>query len=104
MPDDYGYDALNCTETRSIMEKIRFEHGGQKYDENYPDGIPTSVEIKTVNGKVYNSGFIMYPSGHARNTVCDLEGILDNKFKMLGKLALPTVSLNRYFLFSILGN
>jgi len=37
----------------------------------------------------------MYPSGHARNTTCDLEGILDNKFKMLGRLALPSVTLNK---------
>jgi 2-methylcitrate dehydratase len=30
----------------------------------------------------------MYPSGHARNTTCDLEDILKNKAKVLGQLAL----------------
>jgi 2-methylcitrate dehydratase len=30
----------------------------------------------------------MYPSGHARNTTCDLKGILQNKFQILGNLAL----------------
>lgn len=95
MPADYGHDALNCSETRQIMDKIRFEHGGKEYDEKYPDGIPTNVEIMTKKGKKYSSGLIMYPSGHARNTVCDLEGILDNKFKMLGKLAMNTGTLNK---------
>lgn len=95
MPADYGHSALNCRETREIMDKIRFEHGGKEYDEKYPDGIPTNVEIMTKKGKKFESGLIMYPSGHARNTTCDLEGILDNKFKMLGKLALNTVSLNK---------
>lgn len=27
------------------MAKIQFEHGGAEYDEKYPQGIPTSVEI-----------------------------------------------------------
>jgi 2-methylcitrate dehydratase len=30
----------------------------------------------------------MYPSGHARNTDCDLEDILENKAHVLGQLAL----------------
>jgi len=25
------------------MTKITFEHGGQSYDDKYPEGIPTSV-------------------------------------------------------------
>lgn len=31
---------------------------------------------------------ILYPSGHAGNTECNLESILENKFEKLGKLAL----------------
>lgn len=27
------------------MTKITFEHGGKKYDEKYPEGIPSSLEI-----------------------------------------------------------
>ncbi|KAF4741374.1 hypothetical protein FOZ62_009722, partial [Perkinsus olseni] len=44
-PRDYGYDALNDRQTRSLMEKISFAHGGPEYDARYPDGIPTTVEI-----------------------------------------------------------
>jgi 2-methylcitrate dehydratase len=45
-PKDYGYDALKDATTRALMGKINFEHGGKEYDDKYPDGIPTSVQIK----------------------------------------------------------
>ena len=70
--------------TRSIMERIEFQHGGPEYDAKYPDGIPTSVSI----GKL-GSGLVMYPAGHARNTTADLRGILMHKWRMLGSIALP---------------
>ena len=31
-PFDYGYEALFNLETRKIMNKIKFVHGGQEYD------------------------------------------------------------------------
>lgn len=37
---------------------------------------------------------VMYPAGHARNNEVDLEGILDNKFRLLGKLALNEEDLD----------
>lgn len=77
------------------MQKIDFEHGGSEYDSKYPDGIPTRVQISLLNGQTHDSGFIMYPSGHARNTTCDLEGILYNKFTVLGKLAMSGRLLNQ---------
>ncbi len=88
-PEDYGASALHDPATRALMEKIQFEHGGEEYDRNYPDGIPTSVVVTLTDGTVLDSGFVMYPAGHARNTVADLNGILDHKFKMLGAIAVP---------------
>ncbi len=35
-----------------------------------------------------NSGLIMFPAGHAKNTTADLKDILDHKFRVLGALAL----------------
>ena len=87
-PHDYDGAAIDHPATRSLMKKIEFEHGGEEYDKRYPDGIPTSVVITTTDGKEYDSGLVMYPSGHARNTTADLQGILDNKFAVLGALAL----------------
>ena len=49
-PKDYGKDAIIDEKTRKIMEKITFEHGGKEYDEKYPEGIPTSIQIKTKSG------------------------------------------------------
>ena len=49
-------------------------------------------------GQVLDSGFIMYPSGHARNTSCNLENILDNKFRILGKLALSENDIDRFLI------
>ena len=87
-PYDFDEKAMFHPETRALMEKIEFAHGGKDYDENYPDGIPTSVIIETTDGRNLDSGLVMYPSGHARNTTCDLEDILKNKAKALGQLAL----------------
>jgi 2-methylcitrate dehydratase len=87
-PYDFDIDAINNETTRAIMETIFFEHGGEAYDTKYPDGIPTSVHISMKDGSSHDSGFIMYPSGHARNTVCDLEDILQAKFAMHGQIAM----------------
>ena len=86
-PYDYSEGALYDPVTRSLMEKINFVHGGPEYDEKYPDGIPTSISVNLEDGSKNDSGLIMYPAGHARNTEHDLEDILDHKFDMLGKIA-----------------
>ena len=66
---------------------IDFVHGGEEYDRRYPDGIPTSVVITDEAGSELDSGLVMYPTGHARNTTADLKGLLEHKFKLLGTLA-----------------
>lgn len=55
------------------MEKISFTHGGEEYDSKYPEGIPTSIRITTSDGKVLDSGLVMFPAGHARNSTADLK-------------------------------
>eukprot|EP00474_Spongospora_subterranea_P009179 CRZ09637.1 hypothetical protein [Spongospora subterranea] len=86
-PSDFNKDALVCSETRALMDKIEFEHGGPTYDAKYPDGIPTSVIITDDLDDLHDSGLVMYPAGHARNTDADLTAILKNKFQVLGALA-----------------
>merc|ERR1719436_2213214 len=71
-PYDYGADALYDADTRKLMSKITFSHGGPEYDAKYPDGIPTSIDISLQGGKKISSGLVMYPSGHARNTTANL--------------------------------
>merc|ERR1711957_353917 len=86
-PKDYSPDAINHPVTRELMNKMRFENGGEAYDIDYPKGIPTSMTIR-YNGKAVNSGYIMFPAGHARNTDADLHDILNYKFNLLGLTAL----------------
>lgn len=86
-PDDYGADAIKNKRTRGLMEKIEFAHGGADYDSRYPDGIPTSVIIEDADGVLHDSGLVMYPGGHARNTDAPLKQILEHKFALLGGLA-----------------
>jgi 2-methylcitrate dehydratase len=75
-PYDYGYEALFNPVTRELMSKIEFEHGGKEYDDKYPEGIPTSIEVTMNNEEKHDSGFVMFPGGHARNTDCNLNEIL----------------------------
>lgn len=88
-PYDYSPEAINDPETREIMSLIAFEHGGAVYDRGYPEGIPTSVEMTDSDGNHFDSGFVMFPAGHARNSTADLSGILKHKFQMLGSLGVP---------------
>jgi 2-methylcitrate dehydratase len=92
-PKDYGKDGITNQVTRSLMQKMNFEHGGKEYDDKYPDGIPTSIQITLRDGKTYDSKLVMYPGGHARNTTADLKAILDYKFRLLGKLAVDPAEL-----------
>ena len=87
MPHDFAPDAIFNTITRALMEKFEFTHGGAEYDRRYPDGIPTSLAITMKDGTTFDSGLVMYPAGHARNTTADLKGILAKKAALLGELA-----------------
>lgn len=87
-PGDYSKTALYDDVTRSLMHKIAFLHGGKDYDTKYPEGIPSSIQIQTNDAKRHDSGFIMFPGGHARNTDTNLNDVLQHKFKTLGRLAL----------------
>lgn len=87
-PQDYSQNAIFNENTKKIMDKIEFVHGGKEYDEKYPEGIPTSIQLQTVDGTNFDSGMILFPGGHSKNTTVDTEGILRHKFKQLGKLAL----------------
>jgi 2-methylcitrate dehydratase len=91
LPEDYGRDALYDPTTRRIFDTIEFIHGGKKYDDKYPEGIPTTLTIDC-GGSQHSSDLVMFPGGHARNTANDLKGILDHKWASLGALAVSDVN------------
>jgi len=47
LPNDYSQSAIYNEVTRTLMSKIEFEHGGESYDELYPEGLPTSIQVVT---------------------------------------------------------
>lgn len=86
LPTDYDGDALFHPLTRRLMEKIEFAHGGRKFDNKYPDGIPTSLELHHTRLGRFSSGMVMYPAGHARCTTIDWSDTLVEKFRRLARL------------------
>lgn len=97
-PSDYDPQALFDPLTRRLMDRIEFVHGGREYDEKYPDGIPTTLEIEHSQLGKLSSGLIMYPAGHARNGTVDLDGLLAHKFRLLAGLGVADVdALERRF-------
>jgi 2-methylcitrate dehydratase len=91
MPEDYSDASLHHPLTRALMERIAFRHGGPDYDARYPDGIPTTLEIKHERLGRLSSGLIMYPVGHARNTSSELDSLLMHKFRLLAAMAVSDV-------------
>lgn len=100
-PLDYSYEALKDNDTKELMGKIKFLHGGKEYDDKYPEGIPTKVDINLLNGKNISSGLVMFPSGHSKNTSCNLKDILNNKNKTLLNYAITGSSESDKLLHSL---
>jgi 2-methylcitrate dehydratase len=91
VPGDYDDRALFDPLTRRLMERIEFSHGGRQYDEKYPDGIPTTLEIEHAGLGHQSSGLVMYPEGHARNRSGQLDALLEHKFRLLAGLGVTDV-------------
>ncbi len=93
VPADYAADetALFHSMTRKLMQRIDFRHGGPEYDQRYPDGIPTTVELTHGQLGSLSSGLVMYPQGHARAEATDLAELLDHKFRLLAGSAVENV-------------
>ena len=91
VPADYDDASLFHPLTRRLMDRIEFRHGGPQYDEKYPDGIPTTLEIEHGQLGQLSSGLVMYPAGHARNTTADLDDLLAHKFRLLASLGVADV-------------
>ncbi|MCA9170587.1 MAG: MmgE/PrpD family protein [Planctomycetales bacterium] len=83
VPADYDDAALFHPLTRELMSRIEFRHGGPEFDRDYPDGIPTQVDVELNNGTRCSSGRVMYPTGHARCTNGRLDELLQRKFDLL---------------------
>jgi 2-methylcitrate dehydratase len=98
LPADYDDAALVNPLTRGLIDRIEFRHGGPDYDAQYPDGIPTTLEVEHERLGTLSSGLVMYPLGHARNSRSDLLAVLEHKFAALATAAVDDVNgLRRRF-------
>lgn len=91
VPDDYSERSLFDPLTREMMARIEFRHGGREYDNKYPDGIPTTLDIEHAELGSLSSGLVMYPLGHARNTSSELPSMLEHKFRTLAGIGVKDV-------------
>jgi 2-methylcitrate dehydratase len=92
-PADYAEDesALFHPLTRRLMQQIDFRHGGAEFDEKYPDGIPTTVELGHAKLGPLTSDLVMYPQGHARANAEQLVALLEHKCRLLTEEAVADV-------------
>jgi 2-methylcitrate dehydratase len=92
-PEDYAENELALFHplTRRIMQQIDFRHGGPDYDRQYPDGIPTTVELSHAKLGPQSSGLVMYPQGHARADSSHLRAMLAHKCRLLTGAAVEDV-------------
>jgi 2-methylcitrate dehydratase len=86
LPADYDDAAIFDPLTRRLIDKIDFRHGGKEFDDKYPDGIPTALDIEHAELGTLSSGMVMYPEGHARNRSGNLAKLLKTKFERLAAL------------------
>ncbi len=91
VPADYDDAAIVHPMTRQLIDRIEFCHGGKEYDDKYPDGIPTTLEIEHATLGKLSSGLVMYPEGHARNQSGSLSDLLEHKFRLLASLGVSDV-------------
>ena len=83
LPEDYSDAAIGDREVRSLIDRIRIEHGGPEYDALYPDGIPTSVAIEHGSLGLLGGGLVQYPLGHARSDAARTAAVVALKFDRL---------------------
>jgi 2-methylcitrate dehydratase len=95
LPRDYDAEALFHPITRQIMDSIEVVHGGAEFDQRYPEGIPTSVELDHARLGRLTSGLVLFPVGHARSDARNLEELLAYKFETLAGLGVSDPAVLR---------
>ena len=97
LPEDYSDGAIADPEIAALIARIVIEHGGGDYDEQYPEGIPTSVAIEHDALGGMDGGFVRFPLGHARSDAARTAALVDLKFDRLvaGAVADPAALRRR---------
>ena len=83
LPEDYSDEAIRDPRIADLIGRIEIAHGGREYDDHYPDGIPTSVEIEHAAAGSLASGLVRHPLGHARSSPERTAAMVELKFDRL---------------------
>ena len=89
---DYDDKSLAAPLTLKLMEKVAIEHGGEKYDKLYPEGIPTSLVLEHEGLGKIESGLVMFPVGHSKGPKEEFAELLRYKFDLLAGLGVKDTS------------
>jgi 2-methylcitrate dehydratase len=93
LPEDYSEESLHSPLSQTLIDRMVLVHGGADYDRLYPEGIPTSVDVRHTRLGQISSGLVMFPLGHARNSNRQaLEELLNAKFSALAGAAVDDVA------------
>ena len=87
--DDDKYKQLAERKNHLIFVDLEMTSGF--YDPTPHRILEAAMIITDKNGDKFDSGFVMYPPGHARNSTHDLDGILDHKNEMLGDICVADI-------------
>ena len=97
LPADYSATAITDPAAKAIIERLEIVHGGNEYDRQYPEGIPTSITIDHAECGRHDSGLVMFPLGHARSDLAETATVLDLKFnRLVANAVLNPVELRRH--------
>ena len=92
VPADYDEQALHHPLTRRLMEQIEFRHGGPEYDAQYPDGIPTTLEIEHARlGHAFQWPGDVSRRGMPATAAGNWTALLEHKFRLLAGLGVVDV-------------
>ena len=83
LPEDYADDAIRDPAIASLIARMTIAHGGREFDDLYPEGIPTSVEIEHAVVGTVGGHLVKYPLGHARADAARTAAVVDLKFDRL---------------------
>ena len=86
LPEDYTDEKIHNTTIRQLINITEIVHGGENYDQKYPQGIPTSVCLNHSQVGQVDSGLVMYPLGHAASDFVTMHSVLQHKINTLASI------------------
>lgn len=89
MPGDFSIESTSNTNIGPLFTKIEFVCGGQEFENQAENCLPTQVEI-LAEKKQLKSDVIIYPAGHYMNEELGFNDIFQHKIRRFGELSMDS--------------